>query len=121
MRTQEVLQACDAAVTEARSVAGRVPDRFRIGYIEYLNISAIPASIARFRSRYKGVQVEQIETPPLEVIDALKQGQLDLGFAVLPLEDPPSLEVRKPSMAAGVLWYRVVILWHPGMRCASPT
>lgn len=88
-----ILAACDAAVQETRAVAGHRPDLLRIGYIEYLNIAAIAASIARYRALHPEVAVEQRDLPPLEVIEALKQGQLDLGFAVLPVTEP-SLAVR---------------------------
>ncbi len=86
-RAKAILEDWEAAVTETRTAGGRPPNLLRIGYIEYLNISAISTSIASFRSKHRAVTVEQVDLPPVEVLEALREGQLDLGFAVLPLND----------------------------------
>ncbi len=109
LHVEQILAACEAAVQEARHIAGQEPNLLRVGYIEYLNITAISASIATFRAKNEAVRVEQRDLPPMEVIAGLKEGQLDLGFAVLPLEER-GLAVR--PIVEGQ-WGLVVPAEHP--------
>jgi DNA-binding transcriptional LysR family regulator len=107
-RVTEILKALDVAVAEAQAAAGAAPKMLRLGYVGYLNLEVIATSIARFRAACPKVELQQVEMPTAEVYAALKEDQIDLGFATLPATHP-ALKTRK---IADGYWSVVVASQH---------
>lgn len=108
-RARDVLASLDAAVRDARQAAGLEPSVLRLGFVSYLNLRVISRSIAGLRGERPEVGVEQVEMPTTEVYAALKEGQIDVGFGVLPVTHP-ALKFR--TVAEGY-WSVVVVPDHP--------
>ncbi len=84
---RETLERLDQGVTDIRRRAGVESARFRIGFTEYANYSAISQIVTRFAARHPDLRLEQREGSTLEQISALKEGTLDAGFFLATLQD----------------------------------
>lgn len=87
-RSREVLAAVAAATREAREAARAEPSVLRVGFVSYLNLRVVSRSIAALRGERPELAVEQTEMPTAEVYAALKEGEIDIGFGVLPVTHP---------------------------------
>jgi DNA-binding transcriptional LysR family regulator len=85
---REVFDAVDRAVVSARRAARGETGRIRVGFLSSIAISGLAELLRAFRIRSPGVEVALRELPPQHQIDALKAGQIDVGFLRAPLDDP---------------------------------
>ncbi|MEO1315527.1 MAG: LysR family transcriptional regulator [Pseudomonadota bacterium] len=113
VRAREAVTAVDAALREAREAAGAEPSELRIGSVSYLNLRVVSRSIAALRGERPALEVQQTEMPTAEVYAALKEGQIDIGFGVLPVTHP----TLKSRLVAEGHWSVVVSAEH-GLRDA---
>ena len=60
--------------------AGRM-GKLRIGSVGVIATDFLPATLQHFHKRYPGVEVAFVEMQPLEQLDALENGTIDVGFA----------------------------------------
>jgi DNA-binding transcriptional LysR family regulator len=81
---RDILARLDQAVQATQDAAGLEPTTLRIGTTAYLNLAVIARSIVATRVAAPNLTIEQIEMPTNEVYHALKEGQIDIGFAPLP-------------------------------------
>ncbi|MEM8838079.1 MAG: LysR family transcriptional regulator [Pseudomonadota bacterium] len=65
----------------------------RVGSLEYIAKRFLPDALTAFAASHPDIPVEIEDMTPAETIGALMEGRIDLGFLVLPVEEP-SLVVR---------------------------
>lgn len=112
---KETLETLERGVAEIRRKAGAERGRFRIGFTEYANYSAIPQVVTRFAETHPDLLLEQREGSTLEQITALKAGDLDAGFFLATLNDE--------ALESVILWSEPFVLvlseTHPLARLES--
>jgi DNA-binding transcriptional LysR family regulator len=98
-RAQSLLREAEIAEEMARlAVHGRA-GLLRIGFGIASLAAGLPDILARFRQHFPAVQVPMRDMPTPDQIEALEQGDIDVGFVRLPVERPdlvtvPVLEER---------------------------
>ncbi|MFP5327266.1 MAG: LysR family transcriptional regulator [Acidimicrobiia bacterium] len=91
----DVAAARDAVCEENELVRGRV----RLGATPSTSSAVLPRSLARFHSRYPGIQVELVESGSRDLLELLRSGGLDLAIVVLPLDRPDAILAATPLLA----------------------
>jgi DNA-binding transcriptional LysR family regulator len=86
--SRSVFAAVDAALRDARRAGAGHSGRLSIGYPQSLAYSGLSGLLRAFRERSPEVAIEVREMPPGEQIEALKRGDLDVGFVRTPLHEP---------------------------------
>jgi DNA-binding transcriptional LysR family regulator len=87
--TRGLLAALELAVLETRRAGGgRGASKLAIGYLSSLAYSGLTPLLRAFRERSPGVTINVQELPPADQIEALKRGELDVGFVRAPLSEP---------------------------------
>jgi DNA-binding transcriptional LysR family regulator len=83
-----LFEALEIAVRETRRAGAGHSGRVSIGYPSSLAYSGLTGILRAFRERSPEVAIEVRELAPAEQIDALKRGDLDVGFVRTPLHEP---------------------------------
>ncbi|SJM67748.1 LysR family transcriptional regulator [Gulosibacter sp. 10] len=83
-RAAEVLEDLDAAVAEVAEVSAGTRGRLRIGYVSSASYSVLPNALRAFSARFPAVRLDIQPLTSGEQVDALLEGDLDIGF----LRDP---------------------------------
>lgn len=102
-RAQQVFDALDVAIHDARSAAQGDTGRIVIGFPSSLAYSGLTELLRAFRTRFPAVELSLRELSPGEQIDALNAGGLDVGFVRSKPEEPglvAELVRREPLMVA---------------------
>ncbi|HVY30400.1 MAG TPA: LysR substrate-binding domain-containing protein [Polyangiaceae bacterium] len=86
--TRGIFAGVEAAVREARRAGAGHSGRLAIGYPTSLAYSGLSTLLRAFRERSPEVAIEVRELSPGEQIEALKRGDLDVGFVRTPLHEP---------------------------------
>jgi DNA-binding transcriptional LysR family regulator len=86
--TRSLLDAVELAVRETRRAGAGHSGRVSIGYPSSLAYSGLTQLLRAFRERSPDVAIEVRELPPGDQIEALKRGDLDVGFVRAPLHEP---------------------------------
>jgi LysR family transcriptional regulator, benzoate and cis,cis-muconate-responsive activator of ben and cat genes len=87
-RAREVLKGVESAVSSMRQVAEGELGSLTLGFGGSAAYAFIPAILRDFRARYPGVTVTLDQLPLIDQMPALKKRRIDLGFVLLPCEDP---------------------------------
>ena len=87
-RAQQVFDALDVAIHDARSASEGESGRLVIAYPSSLAYSGLTELLRAFRTRYPSVDLSLRELSPGDQIDGLKAGGLDVGFVRTALTDP---------------------------------
>jgi DNA-binding transcriptional LysR family regulator len=87
-RARDVLKGVDSAVASLRQVAEGEVGSLTLGFGGSAAYHVIPAILREFRARYPGVTVTLDQLPLIEQMPALKSRRIDLGFVLLPCDDP---------------------------------
>lgn len=85
---RSLLEAVEIAVRETRRSGAGHSGRVSIGYPSSLAYSGLTQLLRAFRERSPDVAIEVRELPPADQIEALKRGDLDVGFVRAPLHEP---------------------------------
>ena len=85
---RSILEAVEIAVRETRRAGAGHSGRIAIGYPQSLAYSGLTGLLRAFRERSPDVAIEVRELPPADQVEALKRGDLDVGFVRAPLEEP---------------------------------
>jgi DNA-binding transcriptional LysR family regulator len=93
------IEAVDAAFAEVRRLGARAAHTLRLGYVEYMNLPFLAPTLRLLSERHPEIRMEPRELYSAQVLEALAERRLDLGFAFLPIEHPdlasrPILEGR---------------------------
>jgi len=78
----------EIAVNETRRAGAGHSGRLSIGYPASLAHSGLTGILRAFRERCPDVAIEIRELPPTDQVEALKRGDLDIGFVRAPLFEP---------------------------------
>jgi DNA-binding transcriptional LysR family regulator len=87
-RARDVLKGVESAVSSTRQAAEGELGSLTLGFGGSAAYAFIPAILRDFRARYPGVTVTLDQLPLIEQMPALKSRRIDLGFVLLPCEDP---------------------------------
>jgi len=100
---RHVFDTLDAAIHDARNASEGESGRLVVGYPSSLTYSGLTELLRAFRNRFPAVAIALRELPPGEQIDALKTGNLDVGFVRSSLDDPSLVSERVRSEALMVV------------------
>ncbi|MEM7591745.1 MAG: LysR family transcriptional regulator [Cyanobacteria bacterium P01_A01_bin.83] len=84
---QQLLQQAQQAIATAQRTAKGETGKLTIGFTATATYTVLPELIGRFRSSYRGVEVEMLELSTEAQVTALNQGEIDLGFLHPPIDD----------------------------------
>ena len=87
--------AMQRAINAAREAAGVGAGRLRVGFVEYANHAVLPEVLGAFRRLRPDAQLEYREGCTAEQVGALREGEIDVGFVGLPLEDRTGLLLER--------------------------
>jgi DNA-binding transcriptional LysR family regulator len=90
---ERVLAEAQEALESVREVRTLVSGTVAFGFFGGAHHSVLVGLVARFRARYPDVRVRAIGQNSAEVADAVREGQLEAGLVILPIEDR-GLEVQ---------------------------
>lgn len=83
---REVLAAAERATSRAKQAArGDVGD-LRIGFMSAAALASLPRALEAFKARYENVKLHLVELGTQDQLEALREGQLDVGFVLAPAE-----------------------------------
>lgn len=85
---RSILESLEIAVRETRRAGAGHSGRVAIGYPQSLAYSGLTGLLRAFRERSPDVAIEVRELPPADQVEALKRGDLDIGFVRAPLHEP---------------------------------
>jgi DNA-binding transcriptional LysR family regulator len=85
---RSLFDSLEIAVRETRRAGAGHSGRLAIGYPQSLAYSGLTGILRAFRQHSPEVAIEVRELPPGEQIEALKRGDLDIGFVRAPLHEP---------------------------------
>jgi len=100
---RHVFDMLDAAIHDARNASEGESGSLVVGYPSSLTYSGLTELLRAFRNRFPAVAITLRELPPAEQIDALKTGNLDVGFVRSSLDDPSLVSERVRSEALMVV------------------
>ncbi len=83
---------------------GNVSENLRVAYVASTLYGKLPQIINVFRQRYSNIALELLEMTTMEQIHALKEGEIDIGFGRLYLQDPSvrRIVLRKEPLVLAV-------------------
>lgn len=87
VHAQSLLESLERAVTETRRSGAGHSGRIGIGYPTSLAYSGLPRLLRAFRESSPDVAIDLQELPPAHQLEALRRGELDVGFVRGPLHD----------------------------------
>jgi DNA-binding transcriptional LysR family regulator len=85
----------ERAINAAREAAGVGAGRLRVGFVEYANHAVLPELLGVFRRLRPDAELEYREGCTAEQVGALREGEIDVGFVGLPLEDRSGLLLQR--------------------------
>lgn len=74
------LAQINETLESTRVAGGVIGTRLALGFVEYTNHPFIPPALQITRELHKNARVERHEMFPVQQIDALRSGQIDVGF-----------------------------------------
>jgi len=88
---RQALVQIEQTVRTVREVGGAGSSRLRVGFPEYANHTPVAGILQTFQRRYPHVELEQHEwfllQHTLQLVSRLRNGALDVGFLLLPVDD----------------------------------
>lgn len=100
---RRLLREADALREGARHVAAGAVGTLALGFISVAAYNLLPALAPRFRRRHPGVKLALQEGTTDGLLDALRQGEIDVGLVLAPVSDAQlgyRPLVREPLIAA---------------------
>ncbi|MBK1881705.1 LysR family transcriptional regulator [Luteolibacter pohnpeiensis] len=78
---RQLLTQSEMAVARALQTQSGQSRALRIGSVGIIATDFLPLTLKKFRDRYPGVEIQFVEMLPLEQLEGLKRGTIDIGFA----------------------------------------
>ncbi len=78
---QKLLSHAENAIERANQAQSGHRGKLRIGSVGIIATDFLPKTLKLFHQKYPGVEVEFVEMLPIEQLDALALGRIDIGFA----------------------------------------
>lgn len=88
------MKAVDQAARETREAAGQERLTLKLGTRFFINLPIFTTSVLATRKANPNITIDQIDMPTNEVENAVKEGEIDIGFAPAGIEHP-ALVVKK--------------------------
>jgi LysR family transcriptional regulator, benzoate and cis,cis-muconate-responsive activator of ben and cat genes len=111
-----ILDRAEALKMMTRRVGQIGRGRFGIGFVGSILYGPLPEMIRRFHATYPDIEIEMLELSSVQQVAALKEGQIDVGFSRLHVED--SAVVREVLMEEALV--AAVPIGHPLLDHAGP-
>lgn len=108
-QAKKVLASYDEAINATVLAGGQMPEHIRLGMIAYINLAVVTQSIVATHAQSSHGTVEFVDTTGQDAFDLVKEGELDIGFALLPVHHD-ALKV-KPVVEGH--WGIVLPINHP--------
>jgi DNA-binding transcriptional LysR family regulator len=111
-----ILDRAEALLMMTRRVGQVQEGRFSIGFVGSILYGPLPDMVRRFRATYPNLQIEMLELTSVQQVGALKEGQIDVGFGRLHVEDlavQREVLMEEPLVAA-------LPIGHPLLDHAGP-
>jgi LysR family transcriptional regulator, benzoate and cis,cis-muconate-responsive activator of ben and cat genes len=83
-----ILDRAEALKMMTRRVGQIDKGRFGIGFVGSILYGPLPEMIRRFHATYPDLEVDMLELSSVQQVSALKEGQIDIGFGRLHVDDP---------------------------------
>ena len=81
----KLIKSLDNLTLETKDIAGSETQTLNVGYAEYLNLDPVVNSIMETRRTFPHIHIQQIDIPTLDVIVAVEQKDIDIGFTPFPV------------------------------------
>ena len=78
---RDLLSRSDMAVVRAVQTQSGQRGVLRIGSVGIISTDFLPTTLKKFRDRYPGIEIQFVEMLPIEQLEGLKRGTIDIGFA----------------------------------------
>jgi DNA-binding transcriptional LysR family regulator len=82
---RQILSDLDAALDDAREVAGLRRGRMNVGATPSISTAVVPQALARFHAAYPGIDLRLREAGSRELVRQLDEGELDVALVILPV------------------------------------
>ena len=82
-----VLDRTEAMLIMTRRLGQIQRGRFEIGFVGSILYGPLPNMVRRFHATFPDLKVEMLELSSVQQVSALKEGQIDVGFGRLHVED----------------------------------
>lgn len=86
---QRIVASLRAAEADLDALADGTTGWLRIGTFQSIGMSVLPSLLSRFALEWPQVEIALVESGCAELLKRIERGELDLTFAVLPLDDGP--------------------------------
>jgi LysR family transcriptional regulator, benzoate and cis,cis-muconate-responsive activator of ben and cat genes len=83
-----ILDRAEALKMMTRRVGQIDKGRFGIGFVGSILYGPLPGMIRRFHATYPDLDIDMLELTSVQQVSALKEGQIDIGFGRLHIDDP---------------------------------
>lgn len=93
-KAKHILRELLEIKTELASLSGDVSGTLRIGTSHHIGLHHLPHLLRQFHTAYPQVKLAMQFLGSEAACDALAEGELDIAFATLPLEDHPKLDMQ---------------------------
>jgi DNA-binding transcriptional LysR family regulator len=104
--TTEALAQLERALASARVVGGLREKTLKVGQVQYVSHAFLPGALDSLKKARPEVLVELLELPPREAIQAVRDGKIDVGFAMSPFPQSDDLVTREVVRGRWVVWVR---------------
>jgi DNA-binding transcriptional LysR family regulator len=111
-----ILDRTEAMLMMTRRVGQIQEGRFGIGFVGSILYGPLPNMVRRFGATYPNLKIDMLELSSVQQVSALKEGQIDVGFGRLHVDDPViqrEVLMEEPLVAA-------LPIGHPLLDHAGP-
>ncbi|MFT3710700.1 MAG: LysR family transcriptional regulator [Archangium sp.] len=98
------LAQLDSALSATRRVGGLREKTLKIGQLQYISHAFLPPAINSLKRARPDVLAELIEMPPHDVVGAVRDGWIDIGFGLTPMPRTEDLVSRDVVKGSWVVW-----------------
>lgn len=102
--TASALMQLESALTAARRVGGLREKTLKVGQLQYNSHTFLPPAIQSLKRAKPDVLVELLEVPPSEVVAAVRDGWIDIGFGLTPMPRVDDLVTREVVRGHWAVW-----------------
>ncbi len=102
--TQSALQQLETALQSARRVGGLREKTLKVGQLQYISHAFLPPAIQALKRARPDVLVELVEMPPNDVVAAVRDGWIDIGFGLTPMPRADDLVTREVVRGYWAVW-----------------
>lgn len=102
--TTAALKQLEDALDSARRVGGQRDRCLKVGQLQYISHAFLPPAIQALKRERPDVLIKLIEMPPHEVVNAVRERWIDIGFGLTPMQQTDDLVTREVVRGKWVVW-----------------